>query len=106
MCRERRHAFIRAALGPRSSRRRGDADQVEVRGGWSGGGWPTLWGQESFRSDAIRAETADNGWKIATGIPAKHFVTQAAMNTHLSQSIGAFVGQHGMSPAISSAVAA
>ena len=32
---------------------------------------------------------------------------QAAMNTHLSQSTGAgaFVGQHGMSPAISSGMA-
>ena len=41
-------------------------------------------------------------------MPLKHLDMQAAMNTHLSQSIdaGAFEGQHGMSLAISSAVAA
>jgi hypothetical protein len=40
--------------------------------------------------------------------PVKHLALHAAMNTHLSQSIGtgAFGGQHGMSFAISSAVAA
>ena len=40
-------------------------------------------------------------------MPAKHLAVQAAMKTHLSQSIGtgALVGQHGMSLAISSAVA-
>jgi hypothetical protein len=40
-------------------------------------------------------------------MPAKHLAMQAAINTHLSQSIGtgALVGQHGMSFAISSAVA-
>jgi hypothetical protein len=37
----------------------------------------------------------------------KHFDMQAVMKTHLSQSTGAgaFDGQHGMSPAISSAIA-
>ena len=36
-------------------------------------------------------------------MPAKHTEPQAAMKTHLSQSIGvgAFDGQHGISPAIS-----
>jgi hypothetical protein len=40
-------------------------------------------------------------------MPAKHPDPQAAMKTHLSQSTGtgAFDGQHGMSPAISSIVA-
>ncbi len=40
-------------------------------------------------------------------MPVKHLDMQAAMSTHLSQSIGAgaFEGQHGMSLAISSAVA-
>jgi hypothetical protein len=40
-------------------------------------------------------------------MPAKHTNPQAAMKTHLSQSTGtgAFDGQHGMSPAISSIVA-
>jgi hypothetical protein len=39
--------------------------------------------------------------------PAKHLVMQAAINTHLPQSIGAaaLAGQHGMTLAISSAVA-
>jgi hypothetical protein len=39
--------------------------------------------------------------------PAKHLITQAVMSTHLSQStgVGALVGQHGMPPVISSAVA-
>jgi hypothetical protein len=38
---------------------------------------------------------------VADG-PTKHMVMQAAMNTHLSQSIGAgaLAGQHGISPAI------
>src|SRR5512146_901657 len=41
-------------------------------------------------------------------MPAKHTEPQAAMNTHLSQSTGtgAFDGQHGMSPAISSIISA
>jgi hypothetical protein len=44
---------------------------------------------------------------MAADRPAKHLVMQAAINTHLSQSIGAgaLAGQHGMSPANSSAVA-
>jgi hypothetical protein len=39
-------------------------------------------------------------------MPMKHRVEQAAMKTHLSQPIGggAFDGQHGMSPAISSII--
>jgi hypothetical protein len=46
-----------------------------------------------------------NGWKTVDGMPAKHLDMQAAMKTHLSQSTGAFDGQHGMSFAISSVVA-
>ena len=44
---------------------------------------------------------------MAAGGPAKNWLMQAAMKTHLSHSIGvgAFEGQHGMSPAISSDVA-
>ncbi len=40
--------------------------------------------------------------------PAKHADPQAAMKTHLSQSIGAgaFDGQHGISSAISSIISA
>jgi len=40
-------------------------------------------------------------------MPVKHFHMQAVMKTHLSQSTGAgaLAGQHGMSPAISSAIA-
>jgi hypothetical protein len=40
-------------------------------------------------------------------MPVKHFDMQAAMNTHLPQSIGtgALDGQHGMSLAISSVIA-
>ena len=39
--------------------------------------------------------------------PAKHLITQAVMSTHLSQStgVGALLGQHGMPPAVFSAVA-
>jgi hypothetical protein len=37
-------------------------------------------------------------------MPAKHTDPQAAMKTHLSQSTGAFDGQHGISSAISSVV--
>jgi hypothetical protein len=48
-----------------------------------------------------------HGWKTIDDRPVKHFDIQAAMNRHLSQSIGAgaFDGQHGMSLAISSAIA-
>lgn len=42
---------------------------------------------------------------MADDRPLKHLVMQAAINTHLPQSIGALAGQHGMSFAISSAVA-
>src|SRR6266404_7533331 len=58
MCREQRHAFIRAALRPRSSKWRVDADQVKVRGGWSGG--------SPMRPSAIRSTSAKDGlwvWK-------------------------------------------
>jgi hypothetical protein len=79
MYRERRHAFIRAALGPRSSRRRGDADQVKIRGGCSGGGWPRPSGRESFRRRARLSETRRNGWKTVDDMPVKHLDAQAAM---------------------------
>jgi hypothetical protein len=48
-----------------------------------------------------------HGWKTIDDRPVKHFDMQAAMSRHLSQSIGvgALAGQHGMSLAISSAVA-
>jgi hypothetical protein len=48
-----------------------------------------------------------HGWKTIDDRPVKHFDMQAAMNRHLSQPIGAgaLAGQHGMSLAISSAVA-
>ena len=42
---------------------------------------------------------------MADDRPLKHLVMQAAINTHLPQSIGALVGQHGMSFAIPPAVA-
>src|SRR6266702_7292908 len=35
--RQRQHAFSRAAKEPRGSGRRVDTDQIEIRGGWSGG---------------------------------------------------------------------
>ena len=49
-----------------------------------------------------------NGWEMLADTPAKHIDPQAAMKTHLSQStdVGAFDGQHGISPAISSIVSA
>ena len=102
----RRHAFISAVLGPRSSNRRFSADQTRVRGGCSGGGWPKLSSQKSFCGGTIWPEAA-KGWNTATDRPAKHLVMQPAMNTHLSQSIGtgALAGQHGISLAISSAAA-
>jgi hypothetical protein len=60
MYRERRHAFIRAALRPRNSRRRGgDADQVEIRGGWSGGA--------PMRPSAIKSTRENDSlrvWKV------------------------------------------
>jgi hypothetical protein len=61
-------------------------------------------GRKSFCSGEILPETAKGGRNIAAGGPARTWLMQAAMNTHLSQSMGAgaFEGQHGMSPAISS----
>lgn len=52
--------------------------------------------------------TANSGSKAAADVPAKHLVMQAAMRMHVSQSTGAsdFDGQQGMSPAISSVMAA
>lgn len=38
-------------------------------------------------------------------MPVKHFTMQVASSTHFSQSTGTFDGQHGISPAIPSAVA-
>ena len=64
-------------------------------------------GQKSFCSGAILPETAKGGRYVAAAGPARNWLMQAAMNTHLSQSTGAgaFEGQQGMSPAISSGVA-
>jgi hypothetical protein len=103
----RRHAFIRAVLRPRGSNRRWSADQTRVRGGCSGGGKPKPSGEKSFCSGAIRPDAAKDRLNTAADMPAKHLAVQAAMNTHLSQSIGAgtFEGQHGMSFVISSAIA-
>jgi hypothetical protein len=83
----------------------GCADQARDRGGWSGGEWPRLSGQPSFRGGKIVTDVANTGWKTAADIPVKHWVIQHDMNTHLSQSTGAFDGQHGMPFAIASAVA-
>jgi hypothetical protein len=65
-------------------------------------------GRESFRWTAILPEATKSGWKSVADMPVKHFDMHAAMNTHLSQptGAGAFEGQHGMSFAISSVVAA
>ncbi|SDT43907.1 hypothetical protein SAMN05444158_6068 [Bradyrhizobium canariense] len=103
----RRHASIRAVLRPRGSNRRWSADQTRVRGGYSGGEWPRPSSQKSFRGRARPAETAKSGWKTAAVSPVKHLAAQAAINTHLSQPIGAgaFDGQQGMSFAISSGMA-
>jgi hypothetical protein len=53
-------------------------------------------------------EAAEGGRNRAAETPAKHWLMQAGINTHLLQSIGAgaFDGQHGMSLAISSVIAA
>ena len=51
------------------------------------------------------AETTRNGCTKVAVMPVKHFVMQVAINTHLLQSTGAFDGQHGISPAISSVMA-
>ena len=63
-------------------------------------------GQKSFCSGAILPETAKGGRYVAAAGPARNWLMQAAMNTHLSQPIGAgaLCGQHGMSPATSSDV--
>jgi hypothetical protein len=60
-----------------------------------------------LRWSAIVAATIGNGWETVADTPAKKTDAQAAMKTHLSQStgIGAFDGQHGISLAISSAMA-
>jgi hypothetical protein len=103
----RRHASIRAVLGPRGSNRRRSADQTRVRGGYSGGGRPKPSSQESFCSGAIWPDAAKDGQNTAANRPVKHLAVQSAMNTHLSQpmGIGAFDGQQGMSFAISSVIA-
>jgi hypothetical protein len=90
-----------------AANRRFSADQTRLRGGCSGGEWPKSLGQESFCSGAIWLEAAKDGRNTTVERPAKHFAMQAAMSTHLSQSIGAEVlaGQHGMSLAISPAAA-
>lgn len=97
-----RHASF--ARSTRAAARRRSADQIEMRGGWSGGGWPRLPGHKSFRGWPRVLETVNSGWKAAVEMPAKHLVMQAAMKTHLSQPTGAaaFAGQQGISLAISS----
>jgi hypothetical protein len=97
-----------ARFKPRGSKRRGGAVQTRLRGGCSGGGWPRPSGQESFCREAISSTLVRGGWITVVEIPAKHVELQAAMNRHLSQPIGdgALVGQHGISSAISSGIAA
>jgi hypothetical protein len=55
----------------------------------------------------MASEATGNGWAMVAAMPAKDIDVQAAMKTHLSQSngAGAFDGQHGISPAISSITA-
>jgi hypothetical protein len=51
-------------------------------------------------------DSAKGGRNSAADMPTMHCVVQAAMNTHLSQSIdaGALAGQQGISPALSAMV--
>ena len=95
------------AFVSRGSKRRRDAVQTRIRGGCSGGGWPRPSGRESLRKSAMVSDTIGNGWETVAGRPVKRMDAQAAMKTHLSQStgIGALDGQHGISLAISSAIA-
>ncbi|MDB5616757.1 MAG: hypothetical protein JWQ24_995 [Tardiphaga sp.] len=103
MCRERHVSTTRfkraAAAAP-------GADQIEVRGGWSGGGWPKPSGQKSFCGSESEPAVVNTGSNAASETPAKHLVMQAAMKTHLSQPLGtaAFDGQQGISLAISPAI--
>ena len=95
------------SFGPRGSNRRFSADQTRIRGGSSGGGCPRPSGQESFCNGAILPEAAEGGRNRAAETPAKHWLMQAVINMHLSQptGAGALLGQQGMPPAISSAIA-
>src|ERR1700704_5167788 len=102
MYRERRHAFIGAALRPRHSRRRGDADQVEIRGGWSGGA--------PLRPSAIRSTRAKDSlrlWKVTWITLAEDGSACAIVSMHIATSgqsgqllLFCSSGQHGMSPDI------
>src|SRR2546423_1908639 len=57
MCREQRHAFIRAGPWDRAaSGRHNSADQVRIRGGWSGGG-PT-------RPSATKSTSAKDSLRV------------------------------------------
>jgi hypothetical protein len=57
---------------------------------------------------SISLDACSKGRKTLAGMPVKHLDAQAAMKTHLSQSLGAgaLEGQHGMSFAVASVVAA
>jgi hypothetical protein len=102
MYRERRHAFIRVALRPRSSRRRGDADQVEIRGGWSGGA--------PIRPSAIKSTRENDGlwvWKVTcmafvgTGSAGAIVIMHVATSGQSGQPLFFCPsGQQGMSPDI------
>jgi len=98
---------MRAVLRPCGSERRWNADQTRRRGGYSGGGCPSPSGQESFCSRAILLDGAKGGRNVADDIPTTHWPMHEVIDTHLSQSngAGALAGQHGMSSAISSALA-
>jgi hypothetical protein len=105
------HDLLRTAcVDPREqvapAARRKSADQIKMRGGWSGGGWPRLSGQDSFRSWVIRAETAKNGSKNEAVVPVKQLLAQEDIKMHLSHptAAGAFDGQHGMSLDMSAVV--
>src|SRR3974390_1046018 len=97
-----------ARIKPRGKEWRRGAVQTRLRGGCSGGGWPRPSGRASLRWSAIVSDTIGNGCEMLADTPAKQTDPQAAMKTHLSQSVdaGAFDGQHGMSLAISSIVSA
>jgi hypothetical protein len=57
-----------------------------------------------LRSGSISFDAWSNGWKTLADMPVKHLDAQAAMKTHLSQSVdaGALEGQHGISFAVTS----
>src|SRR5258708_39530682 len=102
MRREWRHAFIRAALGPRRTRRHDNADQVRIRGGWSGGA--------PMRPSAIKSTNAKDSVRVRkeTWItPVRDGLARAIASMHIATSGQSWQllffcpsGQHGMSPDI------